>query len=642
DLLLRNRNGPQVRILKNVWPDPGRAIWIRCEGRASNRSGIGARVTLHTPRGPRMKETCAGSLFLSQSSPWLCFGLGKEPPGVAESFRAEVRWPGGRVEDLGPLLPGRRYRVREGEGAAAEPIHEATGTRRASLPAPEPAAGGLSSRATGHGAHSSPATWLIEPIPAPPFALPAAGAPPDDSRRYGPRLNAEAPLFLHFVSISCPVCIAGCEETRAAEKLCLEAGAGFLHVIVDAGSSPEDIRAFLARARYASPAVVADSRLLTAYNVVHRHLWNLRRDLAVPSTMLLDRGGSIVMAHRGPLAAREAVAYARSVPVTRAERLALAFPFPGTLQHDTFHRDLLVLGNAFFEAGLADLARDTFQAGLKRGAGTSGEVDLADRPQTVDADLLYNYALACADSGRREEAEAAYRRVLDLAPAMDDARNNLGVLLAREGRLDEAAAAFRSILDRNPAHSEAALNLSNSLLEGGRSADAVDVLTRALASDPESAPFHRQRGYALYRDGDLDGAIQSQRAALKIDPLDTESELGLAILLIARGDALEAREVSERALARSPSHAGLLNTLGMAHADLGNDNEAVSALEKAIEASPSFDRPYTNLARVHLARTRLSEAEQVLRRLLEVSPGHTAAAAMLKEMSTAPSVEAAR
>ncbi|HVR75489.1 MAG TPA: CRTAC1 family protein, partial [Planctomycetota bacterium] len=281
DLLLRNRNGPQVRILRNVWPDPGRAIWIRCEGRASNRSGIGARVTLHTPRGPRMKETCAGSFFLSQSSAWLCFGLGKESAASAESFRAEVRWPGGRVEDLGPLLPGRRYRVREGEGAAAEPIHVAPGTRLTASPAPEPAAGGLSSRTTWRGDHSSPATWLIEPIPAPPFSLPAADAPRDDSRRYGPRLDAEAPLFLHFVSISCPVCVAGCEETRVAEKLALEAGAGFLHVIVDSGSSQEDIRSFLARARFASPAVVADSRLLTAYNVVHRHLWNLRRDLAV-------------------------------------------------------------------------------------------------------------------------------------------------------------------------------------------------------------------------------------------------------------------------------------------------------------------------------------------------------------------------
>ena len=46
DLALRNRDGPQLRLLRNTWPGDNRALWVRLEGRSCNRDAIGARISV--------------------------------------------------------------------------------------------------------------------------------------------------------------------------------------------------------------------------------------------------------------------------------------------------------------------------------------------------------------------------------------------------------------------------------------------------------------------------------------------------------------------------------------------------------------------------------------------------------------------
>ena len=72
-------------------------------------------------------------------------------------------------------------------------------------------------------------------------------------------------------------------------------------------------------------------------------------------------------------------------------------------------------------------------------------------------------ALALNDSGRSEEAIAAYRRAIQLKPDYVAAHNNLGDLLRAQGRTDEAAAEFRQALVLNPDQWEALNNLGNAL-----------------------------------------------------------------------------------------------------------------------------------------------------------------------------------
>src|SRR5580692_8387972 len=61
EALLKNRNGPQLRLLKNVVPELPPSIAFRLRGVKSNRDAIGAAVTVETGSGRQTRRLQAGS-----------------------------------------------------------------------------------------------------------------------------------------------------------------------------------------------------------------------------------------------------------------------------------------------------------------------------------------------------------------------------------------------------------------------------------------------------------------------------------------------------------------------------------------------------------------------------------------------------
>jgi hypothetical protein len=66
EVLLKSRNAPQLRLLKNVMRELPPSVSFRLRGVKSNRDAIGAVVTIQTDRGQQTKTVQAGSGFLSQ------------------------------------------------------------------------------------------------------------------------------------------------------------------------------------------------------------------------------------------------------------------------------------------------------------------------------------------------------------------------------------------------------------------------------------------------------------------------------------------------------------------------------------------------------------------------------------------------
>ncbi len=106
DMILKSRMGPQVRFLQNNCTEGRQAIAFRLQGTASNRDGIGARITVDG----QAKWLAAGSEFLSQHSKRVLFGLGSAT--VAKVVK--IKWPSGREQELRELKAGFTYLVVEG------------------------------------------------------------------------------------------------------------------------------------------------------------------------------------------------------------------------------------------------------------------------------------------------------------------------------------------------------------------------------------------------------------------------------------------------------------------------------------------------------------------------------------------------
>ena len=87
------------------------------------------------------------------------------------------------------------------------------------------------------------------------------------------------------------------------------------------------------------------------------------------------------------------------------------------------------------------------------------------------------WELFSADTNRPLEAEAMYRRAINLLPNFVEAHNNLGVVLLDSKRLAEAEAAFRRALELAPEFADAQVNLGIVSAEIKRLA-AVEAMRR--------------------------------------------------------------------------------------------------------------------------------------------------------------------
>src|SRR6267143_3902243 len=187
EVVLKNRNAPQLRILRNAMKDLGNSIAFHLRGRKSNRDAIGAAVTVEAEAHRQTKYLQAGSGFLAQHSKELFFGLGKAPGTV----RASVRWPSGLTQPFERLPTNHRIQIQEcSEDFLAKPF--------AASPPSYARAGDLQKSEL---LPSSVETWLIEPLSAPEFSLPDLAGNIRDLRSF--RGGA---LLLSFWATALPSC----------------------------------------------------------------------------------------------------------------------------------------------------------------------------------------------------------------------------------------------------------------------------------------------------------------------------------------------------------------------------------------------------------------------------------------------------
>jgi hypothetical protein len=113
EVVLKNRNAPQLRILHNSIQGIGDSISFRLKGVKSNRDAIGASITVETGTLRQTKYLQAGSGFLSQHSKELFFGIGRPE----QPIRATIRWPSGLSQTFENLPPNHFIEVVEGSSS---------------------------------------------------------------------------------------------------------------------------------------------------------------------------------------------------------------------------------------------------------------------------------------------------------------------------------------------------------------------------------------------------------------------------------------------------------------------------------------------------------------------------------------------
>jgi hypothetical protein len=108
DVVVANQKGPLL-VYRNESPSANNWIEFELEGTRSNRSAIGAHVTLFWNGQRQVQNVSGGSGFAAQNDRRLHFGLGKH----TDIDKAVIRWPSGIVQTIDKPKPGELHRIRE-------------------------------------------------------------------------------------------------------------------------------------------------------------------------------------------------------------------------------------------------------------------------------------------------------------------------------------------------------------------------------------------------------------------------------------------------------------------------------------------------------------------------------------------------
>ncbi len=553
EVILRNRNGPQLRILHNSMKDSGNSIAFRLRGRKSNRDAIGAAITIETEGLRQTRYLQAGTGFLSQHSKEMFFGIGKSE----EVIRARIRWPSGLTGQFEHLPANRRVAIEEGSDSIAITPFAAT-----PFPSAQPAY-----PAAAEPLPDQVGTWLVQPIVAPAFSLPDLAGGKFELDQYRGKL-----ALLCFWSANSSSSRDQLTSISRRRSSVVEADLRVLAVNVDPRDDLSAARSFAAQANFPFPVLSATEEVAGVYNILYRYLFDRRRDLPIPISFLLDREGRIVKVYQGALDVQHLLQDAVSIPDTPAGRTQKALPFQGKLLLGAFARNDFTYGVALFQHGYLDQAEESFRQVI------------AAKPD--DADGYYNLGTLSLRRKDFQQARQYLGQALKLRPEYPEAWNNLGMMAAQDGREDEAIDDFRKAVALRPGYSVALLNLGNVYRRQHSFAQAEECLNRALGLEPGDPEVNYSLGMLYAQQDDAARALVYLQKAIELRPDYAEALNNLGVLYIRQQDYSKAEEQFQTCIRRVPAFDQSYFNLAQLYAMRSDRERARAVLQDLLRLQP--------------------------------------------------------
>lgn len=553
ELILKNRNAPQLRVLRNAMSGIGKSIAFRLTGVKNNRDAIGASITVSCGALKQTKYLQGGTGFLSQHSKEIFFGLGDG----AGLIHATVRWPNGLTQQFSGLPADHRVVIVEGADTFSATAFKTVPPAYLHLveqPPIEPLPLDV-------------ATWLIEPFKAPAFALPDAnGAVRALSSFLG------NPVLLTFWSVTAGRSL---EQLKNLKKRRMSLAAGklvTLAVNADTKESVENARSFASQNALPFPVLFATEKESGIYNLTYRHLFDRRRDMPIPVSFLLDSTGMIVKVYQGAVDPDQLLRDVNSIPRTATDRRLQALPFKGLLTQDEFQRNIFTFGVAFYQNGYLEQAAETFQQVV------------AAKPD--DADAYYNLGTLSLRSKEYEQARGYLEQTLKLRPDYPEAWNNLGMLDAQSGRAQEAVQDFQRSLGLRPDFTVALMNLGN-LYRAQKAFDqAKDCLKRALQLDPENPEVNYSLGMLYAQQSQVPAASDFLQKAIALRPNYPEALNNLGVLYVRSQQYEKAEDQFKNGIRVAPDYDQSYLNLARLYVLRNNPEQAKNVLLDLLRLEP--------------------------------------------------------
>ena len=147
-----------------------------------------------------------------------------------------------------------------------------------------------------------------------------------------------------------------------------------------------------------------------------------------------------------------------------------------------------------------------------------------------------NQAITFYNKEHYKDAEAHFKKAIELKPDYAEAYANLGALYAKFKEYDKAIKLYQECIKIKPTYAGAYTNLGNALNKTARHEEAVYFHKSAIALDDKAANHFSNCASAYKNLGRFDKAKEYYEQALRLEPRHVNAHFDLATLLLQTGE----------------------------------------------------------------------------------------------------------
>lgn len=274
----------------------------------------------------------------------------------------------------------------------------------------------------------------------------------------------------------------------------------------------------------------------------------------------------------------------------------------------TYHQELIAF-QTFFSQPSADFtfsgAPETVRVDSRQGSVTREAFSAARDVDYVDL------GIARWDEGKKDDAEKAVRKAIQLRPCSGKARRNLSSILEYTERVDGALASAREWIADCPGVVVQAHRTYQVLMQGaGQGPNVAEEYRQRLAEHPDVAEWHYLYGRLLPEPGPR---LNELREAIRLNPGLLWAHAGLGYDLLAREEHGEAFRELSTALPLTADEPGVAQAFAAAAVGAKEGPAAARTLTDLLRRSPRDEDADQALWLLQVATGEWDAAERSLR-----------------------------
>jgi tetratricopeptide (TPR) repeat protein len=219
------------------------------------------------------------------------------------------------------------------------------------------------------------------------------------------------------------------------------------------------------------------------------------------------------------------------------------------------------------------LSEALLHRGWREHAAECAHIAFESRPTREEIANLCAWVFS--NSGRHEDAAAAYERLLEIRPGWAEGHRHASGSLSAAGQLDRAILHAGRASELDPDSFEFAVHAACLCESVGRYEDAIDYLMRAAVIAPGASTVLRQMSGLKLALQEPEDAVALALRALSLAPGDRQNALHAGELLLRTGRFDEAADIIAGTLDRYPRDEVALRLLSAAQMLRGRIRDAL-------------------------------------------------------------------